>query len=141
MSSSDAGGYPISVTQGSLSAANYLFAFVDGTLTVSQVATTTGLSVTPGRTVYGQSVTLTAQVNLVQAVGGVATGMVLFEDNGSVLSSGTLTNGLATLTSTTLAVGGHNFTATGGAVALLSSSFKTDNYSLQMAEAWQYNEG
>ena len=34
-----AGTYPIVVTQGSLSAANYTFSFVDGTLTVSAAGT------------------------------------------------------------------------------------------------------
>jgi hypothetical protein len=109
---SDVGSYPISVSQGSLSAANYLFSYVNGTLTVSQAATTTSLVVSAGSTVFGQSVTLTAQVGVVPPGGGAPTGSVQFEDGGIVLASVTpSSNGQATFTTQALTVGAHALSA------------------------------
>ncbi|HVV73865.1 MAG TPA: MBG domain-containing protein, partial [Verrucomicrobiae bacterium] len=50
--SSPAGNYPITVTQGTLAAANYTFSFVNGTLTVTNVAQT--ITFAPlGNLIYG----------------------------------------------------------------------------------------
>ena len=59
------GQYPIAITVGTLSAANYDFITVDGTLTVADTpATTITLTATPGSTsTYGQALTFTATVS------------------------------------------------------------------------------
>src|SRR4029077_11965527 len=59
--SSPAGTYVITVTQGSLSAANYTFAFVNGTLTIARA--TPSVTVTDaGGTYNGQAYAATATV-------------------------------------------------------------------------------
>ena len=65
---------------------------------------------------FGQSVTFTATVS---SSSGTPTGTVTFLDGANTIASGvTVTNGVATASSTTLAVGAHtitaNFTGTGG---------------------------
>ena len=51
--------YPINVSAGSLSAANYTFAFVPGALTVQQASATISISNIPANAVYGGSFTPT----------------------------------------------------------------------------------
>src|SRR5207237_10904197 len=98
-----------SVGQGTVSAAKYLFGFVGGTLTVSQAATSTSLSLSVGSPVFGQPVILSATVAVLPPGGGTATGLVLFEDGGTVVGSSPLdSSGKATFTTSTLAVGPHN---------------------------------
>ena len=77
------------------------------------VATTTTLSSSVNPSYSGQSVTFTATVALVGgATAPVATGTVTFLDNGTAIGTGTLNGaGIATLTTSTLAVGSHNMTA------------------------------
>lgn len=77
---------------------------------VARAATTTSLTPSPSATVYGQSVTFTATV----AGGGPAkpTGTVQFKADGANLGSPvTLANGVATLSTTALAVGQRTITA------------------------------
>lgn len=57
------GEYPIEASVAGLSAANYDFTGVDGTLTVGKAATTTTLSATPDPSELNQAVTLTATVS------------------------------------------------------------------------------
>ena len=71
-------------------------------------------------TTYGQSLTFTATVS---ASVGTPTGTVTFLDGSTVLGSGTLNaSGQATFTTTVLAVGGHNITATYSGDANYSAS-------------------
>ena len=59
---------------------------------------------------YEQSVTFTATVT--PAFGGMPTGTVVFKDGSTTLKSVPLSAGVANYTTTKLAVGSHNITAT-----------------------------
>jgi hypothetical protein len=77
------------------------------------VATTTTVTPSLNPSYFGQSVTFTATV---ADVGGVPTpvptGTVMFLDSGTAIGTGTLNaSGVATFTTSTLAVGSHNITA------------------------------
>ena len=106
---SPVGSYPIIAAQGTLAATNYSFTFVNGTLTIVAVASsTTTLTVAPGSVMYGDSAVLTAVV----APSG-ATGTVTFYANGTLLGTASLDGtSTATLPVSTLNVGSHNITAT-----------------------------
>jgi Bacterial Ig-like domain (group 3) len=82
----------------------------NGTLTVSQAASTTSLKVSDTAVTPSESVTLTAQVS--SATTGTPTGSVSFYDSQSLLSTSTLSSGTATYTTTTLSAGtSHALTA------------------------------
>ncbi|MGW0806554.1 RCC1 domain-containing protein [Nonomuraea sp. NPDC002799] len=70
--------------------------------------TTTTLSAAPEEQVYGEPVTLTAEV---LCPAETATGTVVFSTNGTELGTATLEDGRATLVVTFLAVGQHSITA------------------------------
>jgi hypothetical protein len=72
-------------------------------------ATTTALSSSSNPSTLGQSVTFTATVT---SAGGTPTGTVTFVDGGSMIGTGTLSGGVASFTTTGLALGTHNITAT-----------------------------
>ena len=75
---------------------------------------TTVLAASTGPTVYGQGVTFTATVSAPVNSGG-PTGTVTFTDGATVLGTGTVDNaGVATLTTTAVAVGTRSITATYG---------------------------
>jgi hypothetical protein len=106
---SPAGTYPISVAD--LNSNNYVIAFVGGTLTVTKatlgqngVANIT-LTSSLNPSLYGNSVIFTASVP------APATGTVQFYDGTTALGVGTIANGIATLTTSALAVGTHPVTA------------------------------
>ncbi len=88
-SQSPVGNYPITAAQGTLSAQNYTFAFVNGTLSIVQASTSSLL--TSGLTsLYStQSTTLTGTVS-VSGGGGAPTGTVNFMLGTTVLGTGTL---------------------------------------------------
>ncbi len=106
---SPVGTFPISVTQGTLFATNYGFAFVNGTLLVEVVV----LTPPAGPSEEGSPVTLTATVPF------GATGTVTFDDGTTVLGTVTIpTTGTfssagttVTLVVSTLAPGTHTITA------------------------------
>jgi hypothetical protein len=105
---SPVGTYPIVAAQGTLAAANYNFAFVNGTLTIAAGAsTTTTLSANPTSTQFGTPITFTATV----APSG-ATGAVKFSNGAIVLGTGTLSGGVATLTTSSLNAGTYTISAT-----------------------------
>jgi hypothetical protein len=117
---SPAGAYPITPALGTLSAANYTFAFVNGTLTINKDATTTALAASTNLQVVTLSVTVTANA----PGSGTPTGSVDFfvtttnHDLGSV----TLSGASATLRAP-LPVGVQVITATyGGDGNFLTSS-------------------
>ncbi|HXP08168.1 MAG TPA: Ig-like domain repeat protein [Acidobacteriaceae bacterium] len=111
---STAGTYSISVS--GLDSANYTIAFVPGTLTVTSAPSTTTLVANPASTQYGDPVTLTATVT------SGATGTVSFYDGSVLLGTGQVTNGIATLTTTTLAADTHTVTAVYNGDATYASS-------------------
>ena len=108
---SPVGGYPITAAPGSLGTNNnYIFAYVNGTLTVTPaVGETTTLSVSPATVMYGNPAVLTAVVGPTAG----ATGTVSFHEGTTLLGTSSL-NGSATavLSVSTLIVGTHTITAT-----------------------------
>ena len=109
-----AGTYAITVA--GLTSANYTIAFVPGTLTVTAASTTITLVASPSATQYGDPVTLTATVT------SGATGTVSFYDGSVLLGTGAVSNGVATLTTSTLAAGTHTITAVYNGDATYASS-------------------
>ncbi|HLJ94968.1 MAG TPA: Ig-like domain repeat protein [Gemmataceae bacterium] len=82
------------------------------TLARTVSATTTVVTASANPSVFGQPVTFTATVSPVPPITGTPTGMVTFQDGSTVLGMGTLTNGVATFTTTTpLSIGPHMITA------------------------------
>ncbi len=97
--------------------ANYLGTNGSFTFTVSKIATTTSLQISPNPVVLGQPVTLTATVTP-QATGGPGspTGSVKFTDGATTLATVPVTAGTggsvtAAFTTSSLAAGGHTITA------------------------------
>ena len=109
-----AGTFAITVT--GLSSANYVLAFVPGTLTVVPSTTTTTLATSPSSSQYGDPVTLTATVT------AGATGTASFYDGSVYLGQGTVAAGVSTLSTTTLNGGTHMITATYNGDATYASS-------------------
>ena len=92
------GAYAISTAAGTLAAANYTFTFLNGTLTVTTAATSTGLTSNMATVNPGQSVTLTATVN--SPSGATPAGNVTFVAGSTTLGSTGLTAGLASISAT-----------------------------------------
>src|SRR5208337_3073413 len=115
LTTSPDGKYPITITPGTLSAANYVFNMVDGTLTISDTPVTTiALTASPGSTSpYGQALTFTATVSAYDSGDPLPTGTVLFEVDGNPIGTAvTLINGSATSASlTSLDAGAHTIKA------------------------------
>jgi uncharacterized protein YhjY with autotransporter beta-barrel domain len=84
------------------------------TQTVNQESTVTVLTSNINPTVFGQSVTFTATVSAAAPGTGTPSGSVTFKDGGTTIGAGTVSGGVATFTTTTLAVGGHSITAVYG---------------------------
>jgi Ca2+-binding RTX toxin-like protein len=110
---SPVGAYPITTTPGTLCAANYTFAFVSGTLTVTPASTSTTIGLTTSITpsVYGQAVTFTATVSPATAGAGTPTGCVTFLDGTTTLATVSLSGGAAMYTTDALVLGSHTITA------------------------------
>ena len=86
-------------------------------------ATTCTVTASANPSVYGQSVTLTATVNIVAPGSGTPTGMVIFMADGTTLGTGTLgANGQATLSTSALSVDSHTITAWYGGDANFAAS-------------------
>jgi autotransporter-associated beta strand protein len=84
---------------------------LSGSQTVNQASTTTSVSPTPNPSVYGQSVTLTANVAATSPGAGTATGTVSFFDGATLLGSASLSGGVATLSTSLLSIGSHSIMA------------------------------
>lgn len=113
--SSAVGTYPIRISLGSLSAHDYNFLFVNGTLTVNQASTSTALAVSAAKPLFGvDTVTLAAAVAVVSPGSGNPTGTIGFYDvtTGLDLGSAPVINGTAALSTNALAVGTHCIIAT-----------------------------
>ena len=83
------------------------------TQVVQGVTTTSvGSSLDPSK--FGQSVTFTATVTATPPASGTPTGTVTFMDSATSLGPGTLSGGVATLSTSSLAVGGHTISVVYG---------------------------
>ena len=100
-----------SVMPNGVSSPNYTIAFSAGTLTVAKASTAMALSSSPNPSGNNQNVVLTAVVSAVAPGAGTATGSVEFRDNGVLLGTAPLVNGVATLTKK-FKKGTHPLTAT-----------------------------
>jgi len=78
---------------------------------VGQASTQTGISASTLALAPGQSVTFTANVSVMAPGAASPSGMVTFLDNGVSIGQGAVNNGVAVLTTSSLAVGSHNITA------------------------------
>jgi hypothetical protein len=96
--------WPIDVN--GLGSQNYVIGIVKGTLTIVAKSTATTLAVNLTSTQYGDPVTLTATVTP-----GGATGSLAFVDGSTVLGTGTVSGGVATLTTTAIHAGSYTITA------------------------------
>ncbi len=108
---SPAGTYPITAAPGNLATNNnYIFTFVNGTLTVTPAAgETTTLIVSPTTVMYGEPAVLTAVVGPTAG----ATGTVSFHEGTSLLGTASLDNSATAVFSvSTLSAGTHTITAT-----------------------------
>ncbi len=119
---SDIGSYPITAGVGTLSAANYDFTFVDGTLTVNKAATSAALASSLAPASFGQAITLTATVSsgthnststrqLSTISPSSPTGNVLFFDGANLLGTIALSNGSASFSTSSLDATNHSLTA------------------------------
>ena len=101
--------YPVTFTYSG--DANYAPLTATTQLTVIPQPTATTITTTAASVVAGNPVTLTSTVT--SALGPVTVGSVTFTDGSTTLGTGTLNStGVATLTTTALAIGGHTITAT-----------------------------
>jgi hypothetical protein len=115
------GSYAITVAQGTLSAANYIFQFVPGTLTITKDATATDIAAA----VNGQTVSLLAMVTAAAPGSGTPTGTVDFFDvtDNTDLGSAPLVGGNARFSTAWLPLGSQTIAATyGGDVDFSGSS-------------------
>lgn len=114
---SPVGAYPITITPGSPAAQNYIFTLINGTLTVEKASTSLQLSASPNDASYGEPITLTAVVTATAPGYGVPGGTVTFSDGDIILGSAVLNinaseGAVATFTTSALAAGPHEITAT-----------------------------
>ena len=79
---SPVGGYTITISQGTLSASNYNFAFVNGTLTVTQAVLTVSSGLSANNKVYDTTAAATITSNNVSLNGVVAGDTVNISTNG-----------------------------------------------------------
>ncbi len=115
---------------------DYAVTYVNGTLTVTKATPAVGLTTSAPTVLLQNAVTLTAMVS---SSVGTPTGTVTFFDGSSAtpLGAGSLMNGVATLTVSSLTVGSHSITAVysgdanfiGGTSAALSESVVDFNFS------------
>jgi hypothetical protein len=81
---------------------------------VNKADTSTAVTSSVNPSVFGQSVRFTATVGSVAPGAGTPTGTVTFFDGGSSIGTGTLSGGVASFTTSGLAVGNHAITASYG---------------------------
>jgi sugar lactone lactonase YvrE len=105
--------YPIAAAVGTLTAANYSFAFVNGTLTITRANTTSVVTTNAATVLLKTTVTFTATVT--STTTGVPSSSVTFMDGTTSLGTGLLDGtGKATFSISTLTVGSHSITAVYG---------------------------
>jgi hypothetical protein len=106
---SDAGVYPI--TASGAVGANYTFSYVPGALTITQSFSAGVIASSANPAVPGANVTFTMTVSAVAPGAGTPSGTVDFRIDGSIAGSATLSGGVATFASSTLALGSHTVVA------------------------------
>ena len=84
------------------------------TVTVAQISTSTVLTYTPSNPSYGQSVTLTATITPSTTGPAAPTGAVTFYNGTTSLGTGTISNDVATLNTTSIPAGTNSLTAVYG---------------------------
>ncbi|MFJ2399650.1 Ig-like domain repeat protein, partial [Streptomyces sp. NPDC087843] len=105
------------------------------TQTVTAADTTTTLTSAPDPSSFGEAKVLTATVAALSPGAGVPSGTVSFFDGATLLGTGTLTGGVATLTTSTLSVGSHSLTAVyGGDGDFNGSTSPVDTQSVSAAD-------
>ncbi|MEV6319295.1 Ig-like domain-containing protein, partial [Streptomyces sp. NPDC051776] len=104
-----------------------------GTHTVTGASTTTTVTSSPDPSVFGQSVTFTAVVSPVAPATGVPTGAVTFDLGGDVVTASLDSNGVATVTDSTLPAGSYSVTAAYGGDAEYGPSTGTDTHTVGRA--------
>nr|WP_281392465.1 MBG domain-containing protein [Chitinophaga varians] len=133
--SSDAGTYPIAITQGSLTALNYDFSFVDGTLTITKASQSITFPVPANKTYGDAPITLNATSSAGLPVSYTVNGPASI--NGNVLRI----NGAGTVTVTADQAGDMNYNAASAVnqsfqVAKAYLTIKADN---KTREYYQHN--
>jgi len=103
---SPAGSYTITAAAGTLSAVNYSFSFINGTLSITKATSSLSINSTINPSTYGQSVTFTLTV-AGSGSGVTPTGTVTLTKGGTTLLGTTSlsASGTATYTTSTLPVG------------------------------------
>ncbi len=91
--------------------ANFVASSNTATQIVNPANTTTALITSPNPTVYGQAISLTATVSVTAPGAGTPTGTVTFFNGTSNLGNIAVTNGIATLSVSSLVAGSHSLTA------------------------------
>jgi subtilase family serine protease len=100
--------YPIVAAAGTLSAANYTFAFNNGQLTITPASTSDSLSSSANPVPIGSNVTFTATLTAVSPGSGTPTGTVqFFSDSAPLGSPATLVGGVASISTSSLSQGMH----------------------------------
>jgi hypothetical protein len=99
------------VTPQGVSSADYAITFVPGTLAIRKAATAVALTSSPNPSQPNQTVTITATITVVAPGAGSPTGTVEFRDQGVVIGSAPIVNGVATVQKK-LKKGSHALTAT-----------------------------
>jgi hypothetical protein len=100
-----------SIVPGGVSSSNYSISFVSGTLTITKASSSTALSMTPNPATRGQTVRLTATVTAVAPGVGTPSNNVQFINNGTVLGTAGLINGVATFNTSFSRKGTYSLTA------------------------------
>lgn len=108
--SSLAVGGPYTITASYVASGSFTASSGTTNQTVNKATTTSTVSATPNPSVYGQSVTFTATVSTVAPGVGNPSGTFSFFDGSTNLGSGTITAGVATLTTSSLSTGAHSIT-------------------------------
>jgi hypothetical protein len=107
--SSQAGEYTIVPAVAGPDLSDYSQVVQNGTLTISKAPVLIATTLSPGSAPVGSNVTITATVT--STTTGVPTGTISFLDSGNSLGTGTLSNGVASFSTTALQAGPHVITA------------------------------
>jgi arabinogalactan endo-1,4-beta-galactosidase len=109
LTSSAAGTYPIVISAGTLHASNYTFSFVNGTLAVTQAASSLAITAPATFLTLGHSMTFTATAG--SSTAGTPTGNVIFTAGGTQLNSCPLVGGTTACATSALPVGTDSISA------------------------------
>ena len=102
-----------------------------GGLLATQYPSSTALSSTPNPSSYGTLVSIKATITP-----NTTTGSVTFYDGGNAIAGGTVSAGMATMSTSTLTAGSHSLTATyGGNPMLLPSTSGVDTQTVNKASS------